>query len=102
LHSLRPRFGKPVWDGQSLSGKTLLVLGEQGFGDYIQFMRYLPLAKSQGARIVVLMRKSLRELLEYVPSIDWLLDLGEPLPEFDYYINLLSLPHVFETDLNTI
>ena len=48
--NIRPNYGKPVWDGRDMRGKTLLVGAEQGFGDVFQMLRYLPMLKARGAR----------------------------------------------------
>src|SRR5205807_1597171 len=51
--SLRPSYGRPTWSGQDLSGKTILLRAEQGFGDTIQFLRYAPRLKMMGATVVL-------------------------------------------------
>jgi tetratricopeptide (TPR) repeat protein len=102
LLSARPNFVKPQWSGQDLRGKTILLWSEQGFGDFIHFIRYAAHVKALGATVVVLLRDELRELAERMPVIDRVLGPGEPYPPFDYYINLLSLPRVFGTDVESI
>jgi tetratricopeptide (TPR) repeat protein len=99
LLAQRLRLQRPTWAGQPLSGKTLLVTGEQGYGDVIQFLRYLPDVERRGARIVVLLRKPMRELVETMPCVETVIDLGQPLPHFDYQIPLLSLPHALGCEL---
>ena len=100
--SLRPGFQRPVWAGQDLRGKTILLRAEQGFGDSIQFIRYVPQLKALGATVLLQIREGLEELASGVPGIDRILKPGESLPAFDFYIHLLSLPHVFGTDLGSI
>ena len=102
LIAQRPGFDKPQWRGQPLAGKTLLVLGEQGFGDVIQFLRYLPLVKARGARIVLLLRKPMGELIDAGMGVDQVVQAGDALPRFDYHVPLLGLAHVLGTDLDTI
>jgi tetratricopeptide (TPR) repeat protein len=102
LLSARPNFVKPQWGGQDLGGKTILLWSEQGYGDFIQFIRYAAHVKALGATVIVLLRDELRELAECVPAIDRALGPGEPYPPFDYYVNLLSLPRVFGTDAGSI
>jgi tetratricopeptide (TPR) repeat protein len=102
LLSLRPDFLRPVWAGQDLRGKTILLRAEQGFGDFIQFVRYAPAVKALGATVLMQVRTGLEQLARGFPGIDRILDRNEALPEFDFYINLPSLPRVFGTDLASI
>ena len=102
LLAARPNFVKPQWGGQDLRGKTILLWSEQGFGDFIQFIRYAAHVKALGATVLVLLRNELRELATRVPAIDRVLGPNEPYPPFDYYVNLLSLPRVFGTECSSI
>jgi len=96
-----PRFPQARWLGEDLGGRTLLVHSEQGFGDTIQFCRYLPLAAAR-ARILLSVPKPLIRLLSGVPGIAQFMSPGDPVPEFDRYCPMLSLPRVFGTVLETI
>ena len=97
------RFNAPRWNGtQSLEGKTLLVHAEQGLGDVIQFCRYLPLLAARGATVLFEVMPSLKALLRTLPGAIRIVGRGEPLPPFDYYCPLLSLPLAFKTRLDTI
>ncbi len=102
LIAQRAQFGQPQWRGQPLEGRTLLVIGEQGFGDVIQFLRYLPLVKARGARVVLLLRKPMAELIDARVGVDQVVQPGDALPPFDYHAHLLGLPHVLGTDTGTI
>lgn len=96
-------FQVPKWIGDIHPGKTLLVHAEQGFGDILMFARYLRLAKQiSQAQVLLECPKTLIPILQSVAGVDQFLALGEPLPWFDFHIPLLSLPHVFQTNLNTI
>ena len=91
-------FSQPQWDGRPLEGRTLLLHAEQGFGDTLQFIRYLPLVAQRGARLVVECQEALQRLLQTM-SADWtVVARGRPLPAFDVQCPLLSLPHLFATD----
>ncbi|MBU0995463.1 MAG: tetratricopeptide repeat protein [Proteobacteria bacterium] len=96
---------KPMWDGSSFHGKRLLIHGEQGFGDTIQFIRYLPMVKSLGGTVIFETRKPILGLFNHFPGID---ELRERVAEdirhfaFDLYIHTLSLPGIFNTTLETI
>ena len=102
LDVARPKLGKPEWDGSDLTGKTILLYPEQGYGDCIQFIRYLPLLKDRGARVVVVMPPELVSLLNQVPGLDQMLVTGAALPPFDCHCPLMSLPSLFGTTLATI
>ena len=96
-------LSQPVWDGSKFPGKTLLVYTEQGLGDSIQFIRYIPLVKKLGDRVIVECNQpGLKLLLTTVSEIDELLVKGETLPDFDLQIPLMSLPRIFQTTPETI
>ncbi|MBS0325338.1 MAG: hypothetical protein JSS46_02180, partial [Proteobacteria bacterium] len=92
----------PMWAGQSLAGRTVLLRCEQGVGDVVQFIRYAPLVKALGATVLLELRPGLGALANAFPGVDAAFTQGAPLPTFDYWIGLLDLPRVFETTLNTI
>ncbi len=94
--------GKPVWDGGPLAGRTILVHYEQGLGDSVQFVRYLPLLKAMGARTVFECQPVLKPLLATAPGIDALMARGEPLPDFDCCLSLMSLPYRCRTRADRI
>jgi tetratricopeptide (TPR) repeat protein len=102
LISLRPRLGKAVWKGQPLGGKTILVLDEQGFGDILQFLRYVPLVKARGARVMLLLRRAIAEVIDARCGVDQVVLATEPLPPFDFHVHLVGLPSVLGTDIDTI
>jgi tetratricopeptide (TPR) repeat protein len=96
----------PQWDGTPLAGRRLLIHWEQGFGDTIQFIRYLPLIK--GGTIILACQASLATLCQGVTGIDKLI-VEQPAAEylvsnevFDVWIQLMSLPRIFATTLDTI
>ena len=102
LLARRPSFRKPVWDGQDLRGKTILLRTEQGIGDVIQFIRYAPHVKALGATVLLQVRPGVGELARGFPGVDRILDPADAYPEFDFYIHLMSLPRVFGTELASI
>jgi len=83
-------------------GKTIFVCCEQGLGDTIQFVRFLPLLRAQGAKIVLRAQAELKQLLACMPSVTVVTSEDETLPPFDLYCLLLSLPLAFGTELSTI
>ncbi|WCM22564.1 tetratricopeptide repeat protein [Paraburkholderia bryophila] len=91
----RPDLPFPQWQGETLAGKSLLIWPEQGFGDYIQFARFLPLLKSRGvSMLTVASPPSLRTLLERIDGVDAWTDSDNPvdLPRHDYWCFVMSLP----------
>jgi tetratricopeptide (TPR) repeat protein len=93
---------QPQWDGSPLAGRTILLHAEQGLGDTLQFVRYVPLVKERGGTVLLETPAALHELLAALPGVDRLLASGEPLPPFDVHAALLSLPYLFRTTLETI
>ena len=100
--AVRPEFVRPAWTGQALHGRTIVLHAEQGLGDFIQFIRYAARVKALGARVVVIAPAPLRGLAMKVEGVDVVIGSGDPLPDFDCFAHLLSLPGVFGTDLATI
>jgi tetratricopeptide (TPR) repeat protein len=101
--SLTPRcFSQPLWNGESLAGKTILFHAEQGLGDTIQFIRFASIAKQRGGTVILECQKSLLGLLEGCPDVDQLVGQGDDLPAFDVHAPLLSLPGILKTSLETI
>ena len=100
-----PRFPEiEVWDGKPYDGKTLLVHTEQGFGDAIQFLRYLPRAAALGGRLVYECPPPLSRLVKesgVAADIEFV-EHGAPVPAADLQISLLSLARIFGTTLDTI
>ena len=92
----------PSWAGQNLAGKVMLLHVEQGFGDVFQFVRYAQYVKALGATVLLRVARSMKCLMRGTPGIDRVLDSDEPIPPYDFYINLLSLPRVFATVVDAI
>ena len=90
------------WKGEELPQGTVLLHSEQGHGDTLQFVRYAQLVKSRVGRVAVECLPQLADLLATCPAVDVVVSRGDPLPEFDAYVPLLSLPGIFETSLVTI
>lgn len=97
-----PPFTQPLWDGTALEGKTILLYCEQGYGDAIQFIRYVPSVVDRGGRVVVNCREALADLFSGIPGVSQVIAMGNPLPPFDCYALLMSLPHLLGTTLETI
>ncbi len=102
LKAARPNFVKPAWTGQALEGKTILIRSEQGYGDFFQFIRYAPLVKAQGAQVLLTVPELARGIADGADGIDEVLKPNRPYPHFDFYVDLLSLPRIFGTDLHNV
>jgi tetratricopeptide (TPR) repeat protein len=100
---LQPRdFAQPQWRGEDLSGKTILLHAEQGYGDTIQFIRYLPMVIAKGGKVVLEIPDDLRPLISRADGVTATLRRGDVLPPFDVHCPLMSLPLAFGTTLATI
>jgi tetratricopeptide (TPR) repeat protein len=98
-----PAFPQPRWDGGALEGKTVLLYAEQGLGDTLHFVRYVPLVRARGAgRVILQCQNALLPLLSRSRGLDQVVGWGTPPPAFDVYAPLLSLPGLFHTTLETI
>jgi tetratricopeptide (TPR) repeat protein len=96
-------FTEPRWFGQeNISGKRILLYGEAGLGDTLQFCRYATLCGRLGATVILEVQAPLRGLLTSLEGVSELVSAGSPLPVFDYQCPLLSLPLAFNTTLDTI
>jgi len=95
-------FGKPRWQGEDLTGKTIFIDTEQGFGDGIMFSRYAPLVAERGGRVILECRPQLNRLFESLDGVVELVDLGAEPPEYDLHAPLMSLPYLFETTMETL
>ena len=94
---------QPLWDGRDLNGKTILIHTEQGSGDAIQFIRYIPLVAERKCRIILVCIPDLMPLFATIPHIHKMIPPGDiATSEFDVYAPLMSLPHILGTTLDTI
>jgi len=91
----------PLWQWESASGRTMLLWSEQGFGDAIQFVRYVPILVQLGWQVVLEVPSSLTRLFAGIAGAT-VVAIGEDLPPFDVQCPLLSLPLMFATTIETI
>lgn len=105
-HQLHPRFAPqsyaPVWRGEPLDGKTILVQGEQGFGDLFQFCRFIPGLAASGASVILQERPQTLALMQSLEGVSQLVSHKEPAPASDFQISLASLMLTLGTRLDTI
>ena len=100
---IRRQFAQPLWLGESeVRGTTVLLHTEQGLGDTIQFARYAQVLTERGARVVLEVEPALYDLMRTLPGVDTLVRQRDPLPAFDLYCPLMSLPVGCGTTLDTV
>jgi len=97
----------PAWRGEPLAGRTIFLHAEQGFGDAIQFARYVPMVvdrtRGQGGRVILGCRPELRRLFASIAGVDAIVESGHALPSsIDFQCPLMSLPMAFGTTIQTI
>lgn len=97
-----PVSSQPRWTSAAGDDRTVLLFTEGGAGDALQFIRYAELVKQRCGTVMVECRRELSRLLATCAGVDRVAVRGEPLPKFDAYVPLLSLPGVFGTSLENI
>ena len=99
----KPRgFKQPLWNGEDIRGSRLLLHAEQGFGDTLQCLRYVPMVAARGAKIVLEVQRELMDLAAASGLPARLVAQGEVLPDFDWHCPLFSLPRAFGTLLDSV
>ena len=98
-----PDPGRPLWLGQyDITGRTILLHAEQGFGDTIQFCRYAPIVAAKGTTVLLGVPAPLRSLLKSLGGAVQVIDRAEEMPSFDVHCPLMSLPLACGTDAGSI
>ncbi|HVT87896.1 MAG TPA: tetratricopeptide repeat protein [Tepidisphaeraceae bacterium] len=97
-------FVGPAWNGsmESLAGKTLMIGSEQGFGDAIQFARYIPIVAKHAARVVLVCQPELRILMKSVPGLSHVMSPGDSIPKYDTHAALMSMGRLLGTTIDSI
>jgi len=91
-------FTQPLWNGEDIGDQVLLIHAEQGFGDTLQFCRFVPFLAA-GRRVVLEVQAPLKALLADLPGIEAIVARGDVLPAFDVHCPLLSLPRILGTEI---
>ncbi len=105
VKELRPRkLNAPVWKkGESIAGKRLLIHSEQGLGDHIQYMRFIPQLRAMGAQVIMETPEPLLAICQdFDPATEWTERGAKKLPPFDMFLPMMSLTHLLGTNLNNI
>ncbi len=95
-------FSQPQWRGEPLGGATILLHAEQGLGDTLQMLRYIPLLVGQATEILLEVPSELFALAATLEGVADLVAPGDTLPQFDWHCPLMSLPLAFSTTLDTV
>lgn len=98
----RRDFAQPLWQGEALDGRCVLLHAEQGLGDAIQFLRYAPLVRARGGGVVIEVPQALVPLADPAGLADRVLAPGGDPGPFDCHAPFLDLPRIFATSLHTI
>jgi tetratricopeptide (TPR) repeat protein len=96
------RFSQPLWRGEPLNGRRILIYGEQGAGDGIQFVRYAPLVRDAGGDVVVEVLPHLERLVSWMEGAYPVVNALSTGVEFDLQCPFMSLPQRFGTELESI
>ena len=95
-----PPRSTPEWTGkQPLDGKTILIVGEMGHGDNIMFLRYVPMLRKCGAKVIAAVPSVMQPLAATLPGLT--LQTKDEAPKHDYWVRMMSLAHCFGTDVDT-
>ncbi|MFL9888425.1 tetratricopeptide repeat protein [Paraburkholderia agricolaris] len=99
----RHDLSAPRWSGtEDLNGQTILLHAEQGFGDTLQFARFVEPIVARGAKVLLEVQPALRLLMPSLHGPSQIFSKGEPLPPYDFHCPLLSVPLALGTDLTTL
>ncbi|MGA3066213.1 MAG: tetratricopeptide repeat protein [Tepidisphaeraceae bacterium] len=102
FNMVRRQFDLPEWKGEDLQGRRVLIQIEQGYGDLIQFVRYVPMIVDRGGKVVLECHADLVRLIKSVPGIDRLVEVGPKPSDVDLWCPMMNLPRIFGTSLETI
>jgi len=95
-------FIRPRYKGQELSGESVLVHAEQGFGDALMVARYLFELKNKGAKVIVYIREGLETLFENMSCVDEVVSRKNEAPETDFQLPMMSLPFICDKHLEKL
>lgn len=99
----QPIAQAPVWDGKSIAGKRMLVYCDQGFGDALQFVRFLPrIEEISGAKTIFVTHPALLRLFENGPGTDHILSSDQPWPEHDFQLPLGLAPAILNVTIDEL
>jgi hypothetical protein len=97
-----PNYEQPRWTGQDVNDKTVLVLGEQGHGDNIQFVRFVGDIIGRGAKVILVVNDNLKPLFDATDVKFSVITPDTAVPKFDYWIPIMSIPAVIGATVDNI
>lgn len=101
LSNIHGEFTQPRWQGEPIAGKTLLIYGEQGLGDVIQHVRYIPQIVAKGAKVILAVHPPVLPLFTNLEGVTTV-PMDAALPPFDLHCPLLGMPEIFGTRVDTV
>ena len=96
------QFKSNLWDGEDLNGKRIVLGAEGGFGDFLQFVRYVPQVAQRGGKVLLACPPEMQRLMQGFAGVEKLIPTGEPPPPCDVHSPLINLMKVFATRLEKI
>jgi tetratricopeptide (TPR) repeat protein len=99
---MKQDFAQPQWRGEPLEGKTIFLHAEQGLGDTLQFLRFIPLVAGRGGKIILGCQTDILCMLNRIDGIDRTVTTDQKIPKFDVHCPLVSLPLALGTRLESI
>lgn len=102
LNGTMPTHTQPQWTGQDLTNKTILVIGEQGHGDCIQFSRFILDLKNLGANVLFQVTAPLVPVYQSSSACSWVGSYLDNVPNFDYWVSIMSLPGILGVTVDSI
>lgn len=102
LAGTEPKFPQPRWRGETLQGKTILVVGEQGHGDNIQFVRFVYNLHVLGAKVKLQVTDGLIPMLQHSPIMEKVGGYADDMGNFDYWVPIMSIPGILGVTLENL
>lgn len=96
-----PNFRQPVWDGSQIMDKTVFIYTEQGMGDFIQYLRFLPWVLARAGHVIMDVFPALQAVIPTHPRLQ-VVARGGPIPDFDCHCALMSLPYFQGLDFDAV
>lgn len=98
----KPTESIAMWDGSPVKNKTIVIVGEYGLGDRIQFVRFAQQLKTAGAHIIARVPKALVRLFSLCEYIDQVIPDKEQFPKADYWTSMQNLPAHYKITTQTV